>query len=191
MLTMRSFMSLERCDVPNIPDTVLTNQFEEWFGDRLRDSCSELSVTEVSALKTGTLDALLCPDCSTQAIKLTNPCKKTRFMLHSAAAWMGLRSYTKDGILHVVRYPIDDIAFISHDKAVARGAKKVFKHINKIVPRLRKTSFCNTCNTSDDVEDLYISVYHRGLFCDQCLQNGECETDPENCSKWECIRDLY
>lgn len=193
MLITQAFVSLKRCDIPNIPETVLSVQFDCWFNERLKDSCSDLSAVEVAALKDGTLRALLSPceiDCSAQAIKLTKPCKKTRFMLHSAAAWMGLRSYTDNHILYVMRNSEDDdTVFISRNKAIAKGAKKVIHHVRPVV-RMRRVLLCDACDTRDDVDDLYISVYHRGIFCWQCLENGECHTDPDNCSKWESSRYL-
>jgi len=30
-----------------------------------------------------------------------------------------------------------------------------------------------------------VSVYHDGRYCDECLREGACETDPDYCSKWE------
>ena len=196
MLTTKAFASLKRCDIHNVPDTLLSAQFDTWFHDRLKDSCSKLSVAAVAALKDGAWNALVSEECCAYAVDLKDPGKKTRFMLHSAANWMGLSSYTEGGVLHVMRddraRSLDDIAFVSHDEAIVRGAKKVVHHVERPSSRLPRISgACDGCDENGNAVVLFISVYHRGMFCLDCLESGECETDPCFSSKWEDVSDLY
>eukprot|EP01025_Chloroclados_australasicus_P055867 TRINITY_DN6861_c0_g1_i2.p3 TRINITY_DN6861_c0_g1~~TRINITY_DN6861_c0_g1_i2.p3 ORF type:complete len:180 (-),score=24.35 TRINITY_DN6861_c0_g1_i2:136-675(-) len=46
---------------------------------------------------------------------------------------------------------------------------------------------CEACGASGEDTDILVSVYHYGQFCEECLQAGECETDPGFDSKWECL----
>lgn len=192
MLTTSAFVSLTRRDIQNVPETVLSAQFTNWFYNRLRDSCSKMSVAAVAALKDGTWNALVSEECCAYAVDLKDPCKKTRFMLHSAANWMGLRSYTEGGVLYVMRddcsRSLDDMVFVSHDEAIVRGAKKVIHHVKRpSSPLPRISGVCDGCDKNGNAVVLYMSVYHHGVFCLDCLESGECETDPCFSSKWEDV----
>ena len=190
-----SFDSLTRKDLHNIPEFLLSNLFESWFLKRIKKSGAELDSIETNALKNAILSAIVCKNGYAYAIELDEPNKKLRFMLHSASNWMGLVSYTENQTVYVNIPPnkssLDDIAFESYNEALSRGAKVVHPHhIKNSYPVSSRPSFihyCNSCSVRRDVEQLYISVYHYGIFCETCLKSGQCETDPDNCSKWEEI----
>ena len=51
---------------------------------------------------------------------------------------------------------------------------------NKVGKKARGPSIeCDGCLASSRDVDICVSVYHDGRYCDECLREGACETDPD------------
>ena len=50
---------------------------------------------------------------------------------------------------------------------------------------------CNGCGASSRETEICMSVYHSGRYCDGCLMDGMCDTDPNYDSKWEAWDPYY
>lgn len=197
-LSSLSFNALTVKDNRDVPEDVMYLKFDEWFESRLQDSrtSAELGQHSSEALKEAAWNALVIDPVNADdgsakwhKLKLNNPGNTKRMFVHMAAAWLGLESLTSaDKKFMSVRKktPIDAPAFISASDAASNGAKEFVKK-NAPNRRWRRKRTCNGCGKTEDYVELCRSVYHKGTFCDKCLENGECETDPEGCSKWECI----
>lgn len=194
-----SFNALTLRDIEHVPDDVISLKFQDWFKLRLDDSGTknELNDSLFGALKDASYKALVT-DPIHDGMARWHPLstnihlnRTERFIVHTAAAWLGLESKSsvdKKVIYIRKKTSFDAPVFISTTDAISNGAKEfIQKKKPSYFSRQRRLRSCDGCDKTEDEVELCRSVYHHGTFCDDCLENGECETDPENASKWESI----
>ena len=185
-------------DVSKLTDThlelVVKPRFEQWFVRRLILSKVKLDTRCALLLKNATWNSLSTSNYY-EFHSVGSPSEKLRNqrqMLGIAAEWLGLEYDETTEHARVRRILPDDgdrpvfemrTSFEEYKKQKKqKKAKKVHKG-----PSIS----CDECGISSHEVDICISVYHDGQFCDSCLYEGACETDPEGCSKWESWNPRY
>ena len=188
-LLHRSLKSLRLKDVQFIPETLWDELFDGWFTERM----SRANLHQVLK-QNGLLDVLrnqvkmvLKEDGLSVIDRDGKPLSSyQRAMVHSGCKWLGVTTTTgeykfqKHATITIERKYKDplDLALIMLDQEPF-----MMRTFNRKQKRSRRYE-CDSCGEFKDSMDICESVYHRGRYCEDCLQNGECRTDPGYDSKW-------
>ena len=217
MLSRAAFESLKLQDVSAVPEPVWDELFDAWWTDRLKYArvYQGLKINEKTVESTlkrevkriiyaGPQDSpLSCTIGETfpDSEKLFPLFPHVRAMIHTLCPWLGMTSVTGEyepytGEVKLATITIrskyhqpDDLALIPLEKAIEDGAK-LFESQKKRRKKKKgrgKKYECDGCGEWKGGMEIAVSVYHEGRFCMDCLEQGECETDPGFDSKWEAI----
>lgn len=194
-LLQRSIKSLRLKDVQFIPETLWDELFDGWFTERMSRANLHKVLKENKLLDVlrREVKMVLKEDGLSVIDRDGKPLSSyQRAMLHTACKWLGVTSLTgeyqsgKHASVTIERKYTDpdDLALIMLDKEPF-----MMRTFRKQKMRSRRYE-CDSCGEFKDAMDIAESVYHRGRYCEDCLRNGECPTDPGYDSKWEALADF-